>query len=175
MPAPFFFKEEYPLKMKKTDIGVVGFMYAVCAFFYVYSYQLTAESKKYPMFTIILLFGLTTLYLVQMIIAARKFGVESGVNEVFEGFDGWKLMIDLRCRKLTEYLIYQLKNEDGTKCKAKVTDAKTGVKYEKYGHLSDCLDYLLCYYLRDSWTKYKRGDGSMTILSTATINEGFNY
>ena len=61
------------------------------------------------------------------------------------------------------------------KCKAKVTDAKTGVKYEKYGHLSDCLDYLLCYYLRDSWTKYKRGDGSMTILSTATINEGFNY
>ena len=30
------------------------------------------------------------------------------VNEVFEGFDGWKLMIDLRCRKLTEYLIYQL-------------------------------------------------------------------
>ena len=97
------------------------------------------------------------------------------VNEVFEGFDGWKLIIDLRCRKLTEDLIYQLKNEDGTKCKAKVTDAKTGVKYEKYGHLSDCLDYLLCYYLRDSWTKYKRGDGSMTILSTATINEGFNY
>ena len=33
------------------------------------------------------------------------------VNEVFEGFDGWKLMIDLRCRKLTEDLIYQLKNE----------------------------------------------------------------
>ena len=86
MPAPFFFKEEYPLKMKKTDIGVVGFMYAVCAFFYVYSYQLTAESKKYPMFTIVLLFGLTTLYLVQMILAAKKFGVESGVDEVFAGF-----------------------------------------------------------------------------------------
>jgi putative tricarboxylic transport membrane protein len=86
MPAPLFFKEEYPLKMKKTDIGVVGFMYAVCAFFYVYSYQLTAESKKYPLFTIALLFGLTTLYLVQMILAARKFGVESGADEVFAGF-----------------------------------------------------------------------------------------
>ena len=95
MPAPFFFKEEYPLKMKKTDIGVVGFMYAVCAFFYVYSYQLTAESKKYPMFTIILLFGLTTLYLVQMIIAARKFGVESGVNEVFEGFKPAQFFVSL--------------------------------------------------------------------------------
>ena len=45
MPARFSFKEEYPLKMKKTDIGVVGFMYAVCAFFYVYSYQLTAEQS----------------------------------------------------------------------------------------------------------------------------------
>ena len=72
--------------MKKTDIGVVVFMYAVCAFFYAYSYKLTEESKTYPMFTIALLFALTTLYLVQMIINARKFGVESGADEVFAGF-----------------------------------------------------------------------------------------
>ena len=72
------------MKMKKTDIGVVVFMYAVCAFFYAYSYKLTEESKTYPMFTIALLFALTTLYLVQMIINARKFGVESGADEVFE-------------------------------------------------------------------------------------------
>ena len=44
--------------MKKTDIGVVVFMYAVCAFFYAYSYKLTEESKTYPMFTIALLFAL---------------------------------------------------------------------------------------------------------------------
>ena len=72
--------------MKKTDIGVVAFMYAVCAFFYAYSYKLTEESKTYPMFTIALLFALTTLYLVQMILSARKFGVESGADEVFAGF-----------------------------------------------------------------------------------------
>ena len=72
--------------MKKTDIGVVAFMYAVCAFFYVYSFDLSEESKSYPIFTIALLFGLTTLYLIQMIISARKFGVESGVDEVFAGF-----------------------------------------------------------------------------------------
>ncbi len=83
------------MKMKKTDIGVVGFMYAVCAFFYVYSYQLTAESKKYPLFTIALLFGLTTLYLVQMILAARKFGVESGADEVFAGFLPTQFFISL--------------------------------------------------------------------------------
>ena len=74
------------MNMKKTDLGVVGFMYAVCAFFYVYSFDLKKGSETYPLFTIALLFGLTTLYLIQMIIAARKFGVESGVDTVFAGF-----------------------------------------------------------------------------------------
>jgi len=97
------------------------------------------------------------------------------INEVFSGYCGWEIMIDLRCRRLTEDLIYQLRNEDGTKSKAKVTDPKTGVKYERYGHLSDCLDYLLCYYLRDAWYKFKSGDVNVSILSTAVINEGFNY
>ena len=81
--------------MKKTDIGVVGFMYAVCAFFYVYSFQLSATSKTYPTFTIALLFCLTTLYLIQMIISARKFGVESGAQEVFAGFRPVQFVVSL--------------------------------------------------------------------------------
>lgn len=81
--------------MKKTDIGVVAFMYLVCGFFYAYSFQLTEESRSYPLFTIILLFFLTTLYLVQMIIAARKFGVESGKEEVFAGFKPMQFFVSL--------------------------------------------------------------------------------
>ena len=81
--------------MKKTDIGVVAFMYAVCAFFYAYSSKLTAESKTYPMFTITLLFALTTLYLIQMIISARKFGVESGADEVFAGFKPVQFIVSI--------------------------------------------------------------------------------
>ena len=81
--------------MKKTDIGVVAFMYAVCAFFYAYSGKLTAESKTYPMFTIALLFALTTLYLIQMIISARKFGVESGADEVFAGFKPVQFIVSI--------------------------------------------------------------------------------
>ena len=81
--------------MKKTDIGVVCFMYAVCAFFYAYSFKLSDESKTYPLFTIVLLFGLTTLYLIQMIIAARKFGVESGADEVFAGFKPVQFVVSL--------------------------------------------------------------------------------
>ena len=81
--------------MKKTDIGVVAFMYAVCTFFYAYSGKLTAESKTYPMFTIALLFALTTLYLIQMIISARKFGVESGADEVFAGFKPVQFIVSI--------------------------------------------------------------------------------
>ena len=97
------------------------------------------------------------------------------VNEVFDGYNGWKIRIDVKCRKLTQDLIYQLRNEDGSKSKQKTTDPKTGVKYERYGHLSDCLDYLLCYYLRDSWYKYKGGDSNGYVVSTSVIQEGFSY
>ena len=98
------------------------------------------------------------------------------VNEVFGGYEGWEIQIDIKCRKLTQDLIYQLRNEDGTKSKQKTTDPKTGVKYERYGHLSDCLDYLLCYYLRDSWYKFKSGgDGNGYVVSTSVIQEGFSY
>ena len=73
------------MKMKKTDIGVVAFMYVVCAFFYVYLQELPKDSQTYPMFTIVLLFGLTTLYLITMIFNAVKHGTESG-TEMFREF-----------------------------------------------------------------------------------------
>ena len=74
------------MKMKLTDIGVVVFMYAICGFFYYHMTQLQANSQTYPRFTIVLLFGLTTVYLLQMVMNARKHGVTSGVDEVFNGF-----------------------------------------------------------------------------------------
>ena len=73
------------MKMKKTDIGVVGFMYAVCIFFYVYMQELPQDSQTYPTFTIALLFGLTTLYLLTMIVNAVKNGTEPG-TEMFKTF-----------------------------------------------------------------------------------------
>ena len=72
--------------MKMTDVGVVLFMYAVCGFFYYHMTKLKASSQTYPRFTILLLFGLTTRYLVTMLVNAKKYGVESGVDEVFAGF-----------------------------------------------------------------------------------------
>ena len=74
------------MKMQKTDIGVIVVMYAICAYFYSMTVQLKEESQTYPTFTIALLFGLTTLYLVQMLFRAKKYGVESGKDKVFAGF-----------------------------------------------------------------------------------------
>lgn len=71
--------------MKKTDIGVVGFMYAVCILFLVMTLQLKPAAQVYPLFIIILLAALTTLYVVQMVIGAKKKGVTSGLED-FEGF-----------------------------------------------------------------------------------------
>ena len=67
--------------MKKTDLGVVAFFYLVSAFFYSQTVKLPASSQTYPRFTVILVFGLTTLYLVQMIVRAVKNGTESGAED----------------------------------------------------------------------------------------------
>ena len=81
--------------MKKTDIGVVAFMYLVCAYFYVKTIKFQADSQTYPKFTIGLLFALTTLYLLQMLVAAKKHGVESGADKVFKDVQPAQLLICL--------------------------------------------------------------------------------
>ena len=73
-------------KMKRIDFGVVAVMYIVCAAAFVSTSGLDADSQIYPHFCTGLLFALTTLYLVQMLVAAKKYGAESGVNEVFAEF-----------------------------------------------------------------------------------------
>ncbi len=72
--------------MKKSDIGVLVVMYAICAFFYSQMLQLKADSQTYPRFTILLLFGLSTLYLVQMLVNWKRHGVQQGKDEAFLGF-----------------------------------------------------------------------------------------
>ena len=81
------------MKMKKTDIGVVIFMYAVCGLFLSMSGSLSDASQTYPLFTIGLLFGLTTLYLLTMVVNARRNGVESGTEELLDGFQGMQLLV----------------------------------------------------------------------------------
>lgn len=96
------------------------------------------------------------------------------VNALLAGYNGWEILIDMRCRRFAEDLIYQKKNADGTKCKTKATDPKSGTKYEKYGHLSDCLDYAAVLFLPEAWNRFR--EKSSTIETTAApIYGGFEY
>ena len=81
--------------MKWTDVGVVAFMYIVCGYFFYKMVHLPEEIQSYPRFVIILLFGLTTLYLVQMLLAAFKNGTESGVDKVFKDFQAKQFFVSL--------------------------------------------------------------------------------
>lgn len=92
------------------------------------------------------------------------------VNKVLDGSLGWKIFIDLSCRTLTNDLLFQEQNPDGTKSKKKITDPETGSKYEKYGHFSDNLDYFLVLYLRDLWNMYINGGTSSNGMAPALIS-----
>ncbi len=98
------------------------------------------------------------------------------INNLFEGYEGWEILIDLKCRKLVEDLINQRKEMDGSKSKAKITDPKLGVKYEKYGHLSDTFDYLLVLFLNEPWKKFNSNKGSGIVTFNGTpIYGSFDY
>ena len=98
------------------------------------------------------------------------------INSLLNGFEGWKVLIDMRCRKLTEDLIYQQKNGDGTKSKKKVMNPKTGVKEEKYGHLSDILDYVCIYFLNQQWKRFLNGGSNTPITSiNSQVYTSFEY
>lgn len=98
------------------------------------------------------------------------------VNNIFDGYQGWTIQIDLKCRKLIEDLINQRKEMDGSKSKAKITDPKLGIKYERYGHFSDTLDYLLVLFLNEPWRKFNANEGSgITTFTGTPIYGSFDY
>lgn len=97
------------------------------------------------------------------------------INSIFSGYDGWECLVDIRCRRFTEDLIYQKKNPDGSKSKAKVQDPKLGVKYEKYGHLSDCFDYFMCMFLNDSWNHYQYKNNGVATTTRTVYGTFYEY
>ena len=80
--------------MKFTDIGIVAVFYVICALFFAETQKLPAASQMYPKVIVIILFGLTTLYLIQMIMNAVKYGTESG-KEDFKGFQAKQFFVCL--------------------------------------------------------------------------------
>ena len=80
------------------------------------------------------------------------------INSIL-GFEegGIKLSIDENCGQTISDFSYLKEASDGTKHKEKVKDSETNVTYEKYGHFSDCADYMLTFAFNSEYDKFQRG------------------
>lgn len=78
-------------------------------------------------------------------------------------FMGVKVFINPLCKLTVQDYLNVKEDPGGTtngrrgKLKEKETDGKTGVSYQKYGHMSDTGDYVLCYAFMDEYMKYQKG------------------
>lgn len=66
------------------------------------------------------------------------------INRIFEEKLPIRIEVDPKCKNLIADLEYIKETPEGTKLKQTVRDDKQGTSYEKYGHCSDDLDYIVC-------------------------------
>lgn len=95
------------------------------------------------------------------------------INEMLKGYNGWKVIIDIRCRRLTEDFVYQKRNPDGTKEKKKILNDR-GERVERYGHASDCFDYGITYFCSEDYNKFKSGPNGELITTIHGSYEPYN-
>ena len=79
--------------MKKTDIGVVAFIYAVALFFLSMTLKLPKPAQAYPLFIIVLLLGLELALAIASDLLGRLAGYVDGVlSELFTNATSIRLM-----------------------------------------------------------------------------------
>ncbi len=73
--------------MKKSDFGVIGFIYAIALCFYIMTVELPHEAQTYPLGLIIALTSLNTVYLGQCLLKyAREHRVDNDLPIIFKDF-----------------------------------------------------------------------------------------
>ena len=66
-------------------------------------------------------------------------------------------MIDETCKKMVVDMTYIKQDPNGKKWKEKVKDEISGQTYEKYGHASDSLDYMICEVAASDFDRFCEG------------------
>lgn len=77
------------------------------------------------------------------------------INACFEGRTNIEIEIDPSCEKLIADLSYIVQAPDGGKHKQRVKDPDSGVSYEKWGHPTDALEYLICSAFAADFARFK--------------------
>jgi hypothetical protein len=85
------------------------------------------------------------------------------INEIYAGNMPFNIRISDRCNESSIDYNTVKAAPDGTMLKQKVTDPKTGVSYEKAGHLSDAKRYFICKAFENEYRYFiNRGRGAGT-------------
>jgi len=91
------------------------------------------------------------------------------INALFEGeIDGASALIGEKNELTIGDMTNVLEDSDGKKLKIKVKDAKTGVTFEPWGHLSDANDYFLTWYFKAQFRAYQ---GSASLEAPRTVKK----
>jgi hypothetical protein len=97
------------------------------------------------------------------------------INTILEKqINGINIGIDPSCKRTINELVLLKEAADGTKLKEMETDPKTKVRYQKVGHFSDLLDYMLCFAFANEFQQYQSG-GVTKISFGKTINSKNSY
>lgn len=86
------------------------------------------------------------------------------INTVMEKeIGGIKITINEGCKEAISDFVNLKEAADGTKAKDMETDAKTKVRYQKYGHFSDLFDYFMVSAFAVDFANYQKGGINMSI------------
>ena len=81
------------------------------------------------------------------------------INSIFESnIQEIEIWINPTCTNTINDLMYTKEQSDGqkfTKFKERIKDPKTKISYEKYGHLSDSMDYFVCEAFKREYERYQ--------------------
>lgn len=81
------------------------------------------------------------------------------INEVLaNNYAGITFFVDPSCHHSIADFRFVKEAPDGTKFKKKETDIRSGVRFERYGHTSDCFDYLIVKAFSHEFSKFQRRD-----------------
>jgi hypothetical protein len=85
--------------------------------------------------------------------------------------------INSACTFSIRDLKYLKEAPDGKKFKEKVTEKATGIRYEKFGHLSDTMDYFICQYYKIEFQDFQKGKWSRApkIILKKKMSERLGY
>lgn len=98
------------------------------------------------------------------------------MNAIFNGgVSNVVYRIDRRCVKSIEDLMYIKEDSDGGKFKQMFVDPSTGVKCQRFGHMSDCMEYFFTICFQREYIKYQKGGNNPTNMMLGSLKKNNNF